>query len=58
MPIDAGGADHVLVGRLRYDLSDPSKSTLLAFASGDQLRKGAALNTVQIAEAMCGWRRA
>jgi aspartate-semialdehyde dehydrogenase len=58
MPIDASGGDDVLVGRLRYDFSDPDKRTLLAFASGDQLRKGAALNAVQIAERMCGWRRA
>ena len=56
MPIDASGGDDVLVGRLRYDLSDPTKRTLLVFASGDQLRKGAALNAVQIAEVLGGWR--
>ena len=50
MPIDASGGDDVLVGRLRIDPSDPN--TLLLMASGDQLRKGAALNAMQIAELM------
>ncbi len=48
MPIDAGGIDDVLVGRIRQDLSNPNAICLMA--SGDQLRKGAALNAVQIAE--------
>lgn len=50
MPVDASGADDVLVGRIRTDLSDPSGCSLALFISGDQLRKGAALNAVQIAE--------
>ncbi len=50
MPIDASGGDDVLVGRIREDFSDPSGKSLALFLSGDQLRKGAALNAVQIAE--------
>jgi aspartate-semialdehyde dehydrogenase len=50
MPADASGRDEVLVGRIRRDLSDPSGHSLALFAAGDQLRKGAALNAVQIAE--------
>lgn len=50
MPCDAGGRDEVLVGRLRHDHSDPSGRSLALFTVGDQLRKGAALNAVQIAE--------
>ena len=48
MPIEASGGDDVLVGRIREDLS--CKNGLALFVSGDQLRKGAALNAVQIAE--------
>lgn len=55
MPIESSGKDEVLVGRLRQDLSDPSGRTMMVFASGDQLRKGAALNAVQIAAALEGW---
>jgi aspartate-semialdehyde dehydrogenase len=55
MPIEASGGDDVLVGRLRPDLSDPNGRTLMLFVSGDQLRKGAALNAVQIAGALLGW---
>ncbi len=50
MPVDASGRDEVVVGRIRRDLSDPSGHSLTLFAAGDQLRKGAALNAVQIAE--------
>jgi aspartate-semialdehyde dehydrogenase len=50
MPCDAGGGDDILVGRIRRDLGDPSGRSLALFAAGDQLRKGAALNAVQIAE--------
>jgi len=50
MPVDASGKDEVLVGRIRKDVSDPSGRTLALFVAGDQLRKGAALNAVQIAE--------
>ena len=56
MPLDASGGDDVLVGRLRPDVSDPSGRTIVIFASGDQLRKGAALNAVQIAGIVEGWR--
>lgn len=55
MPVEASGGDDVLVGRLRQDFSDPSGRTIMAFVSGDQLRKGAALNAVQIAAALGGW---
>ena len=50
MPLEATGADDILVGRIRRDLSDPSGRSLTLFVAGDQLRKGAALNAVQIAE--------
>jgi aspartate-semialdehyde dehydrogenase len=50
MPVDASGKDEVLVGRIRKDVSDPTGATLSLFVAGDQLRKGAALNAVQIAE--------
>ena len=50
MPKDASGQDDILVGRIRRDLSDPSGRSLALFAAGDQLLKGAALNSVQIAE--------
>jgi len=50
MPNEASGADDVLVGRIRADLSDPTGRTLSIFVVGDQLLKGAALNAVQIAE--------
>ncbi|MBQ8047378.1 MAG: aspartate-semialdehyde dehydrogenase [Prevotella sp.] len=48
MPLETGGKDDVFVGRIRKDLSDPNGLTL--WLSGDQIRKGAALNAVQIAE--------
>lgn len=48
MPIDASGINEVLVGRIRQDLSHPCGLEL--WLSGDQIRKGAALNAVQIAE--------
>ena len=50
MPQDATGQDPILVGRIRQDLSDPSGRSICLFVAGDQLRKGAALNAVQIAE--------
>jgi aspartate-semialdehyde dehydrogenase len=50
MPVDASGNDDMLVGRIRKDVSDPSGKSLSLFVAGDQLRKGAALNAVQIAE--------
>lgn len=48
MPIDASGQDDVLVGRIRQDISHPCALEL--WLCGDQIRKGAALNAVQIAE--------
>jgi aspartate-semialdehyde dehydrogenase len=54
MPIEASGADDVLVGRIRTDLSDPDGRTIALFVCGDQLLKGAALNAVQIAERLAG----
>lgn len=48
MPTDASGKDDVLVGRIRQDLSHPNGLEL--WLCGDQIRKGAALNAVQIAE--------
>lgn len=48
MPMDTAGKDDVFVGRVRKDISDENGLTL--WLSGDQIRKGAALNAVQIAE--------
>ncbi|MCF4970223.1 aspartate-semialdehyde dehydrogenase [Nostoc sp. CMAA1605] len=48
MPIEASGRDEVLVGRIRQDISHPCGLEL--WLCGDQIRKGAALNAVQIAE--------
>lgn len=50
MPLTASGQDDVLVGRIRQDLSQPDGRGIEMFVSGDQIRKGAALNAVQIAE--------
>jgi aspartate-semialdehyde dehydrogenase len=55
LPIDAGGRDEVLVGRLRRDPSVPRGLAL--WVSGDNLRKGAATNAVQIAELLVGCGR-
>lgn len=52
MPIDASGKDDVLVGRIRQDISRSDGRGLDIFISGDQILKGAALNAVQIAEAL------
>jgi len=52
MPVDATGQNDVLIGRIRNDLGDPSGKSLAMFVVGDQLLKGAALNAVQIAEAL------
>ena len=48
MPLETAGKDDVYVGRIRKDLSDENGLTF--WLSGDQIRKGAALNAVQIAE--------
>ncbi|HEY4016526.1 MAG TPA: aspartate-semialdehyde dehydrogenase [Polyangiaceae bacterium] len=50
MPLTASGKDAVYVGRIRGDASLPPGRGLHLFVSGDQLRKGAALNAIQIAE--------
>jgi aspartate-semialdehyde dehydrogenase len=49
-PLKAAGADPSLVGRIREDQSAPEGRGLVMFISNDNLRKGAALNAVQIAE--------
>ena len=48
MPTDVAGRDSVAVGRIRQDISNPNCIEL--WLCGDQIRKGAALNAVQIAE--------
>ncbi|AAQ00858.1 MULTISPECIES: aspartate-semialdehyde dehydrogenase [Prochlorococcus] len=48
MPIDVTGKDDIAVGRIRQDLSNPKALEL--WLCGDQIRKGAALNAIQIAE--------
>ena len=48
MPLESAGKDDVYVGRVRKDLADDNGITL--WLTGDQIRKGAALNAVQIAE--------
>jgi aspartate-semialdehyde dehydrogenase len=50
MPTEASGQDDILVGRIRKDLFNPK--AVLLWAVGDNLRKGAALNAVQIAECL------
>jgi aspartate-semialdehyde dehydrogenase len=49
-PLQASDEDDVFVGRIRQDISQPGKSGLELFVCGDQIKKGAALNAVQIAE--------
>ncbi len=49
-PLQAAGKDPSFVGRIRQDSSVPDGRGLALFVTGDNLRKGAALNTVQIAE--------
>ncbi|QDQ96429.1 aspartate-semialdehyde dehydrogenase [Tomitella fengzijianii] len=49
-PLAAAGQDNSLVGRIRNDEGAPEGRGLALFVSGDNLRKGAALNTIQIAE--------
>ncbi len=50
MPLEASGQDNVLVGRIRQDISRDDGRGIEMFVSGDQIRKGAASNAVQIAE--------
>jgi aspartate-semialdehyde dehydrogenase len=49
-PLQAAGQDPSYVGRIRHDPGVPDNRGLALFVSNDNLRKGAALNTVQIAE--------
>ncbi|HIW95664.1 MAG TPA: aspartate-semialdehyde dehydrogenase [Candidatus Corynebacterium gallistercoris] len=49
-PLEAAGKDESLVGRIRQDQSIDDNRGLVLVVSGDNLRKGAALNTIQIAE--------
>ena len=51
MPLDTSDQDIVFVGRIRPDLTDPNG--LCLWCCGDQIRKGAATNAVQIAELLC-----
>jgi len=51
-PLQAAGADPSFVGRVRQDPSVPDGRGLALFVSNDNLRKGAALNAVQIAECL------
>eukprot|EP00924_Labyrinthula_sp_SR-Ha-C_P004525 snap_masked-scaffold_1-processed-gene-3.9-mRNA-1 protein AED:0.14 eAED:0.15 QI:0/-1/0/1/-1/1/1/0/366 len=51
-PIKVSGKDDVYVGRIRMDVSQDNNQGLEMFVAGDQIRKGAALNAIQIAEAI------
>ncbi len=53
-PLQAAGKDPAFVGRIRADQSAPEGKGLVLFISNDNLRKGAALNAVQIAELVAG----
>lgn len=55
MPLDAAGTDPVYVGRLRKDLTNPCGLTF--WIVGDQIKKGAALNAVQIAMFMLAHKK-
>ncbi len=55
-PLDVTGGDVTHVGRLRHDPTAPDGRGLALFLSGDNLRKGAALNAIQIAEALLARR--
>lgn len=50
MPLETTDQDLVYVGRVRKDISDPTNHSLSLFCCGDQIRKGAATNAVQILE--------
>jgi aspartate-semialdehyde dehydrogenase len=49
-PLDASNRDDVYVGRVRRDISRGDDRGLDLFVCGDQIKKGAALNAVQVAE--------
>src|SRR5262249_14916154 len=55
-PLQAAGRDPSLVGRLRQDPGVPDGRGLVMFVSNDNLRKGAALNAVQILELLLARR--
>lgn len=55
MPLDAAGKDPVYAGRLRKDIANPNGLTF--WLVGDQIKKGAALNAVQIAQYMIAHKR-
>ncbi|MDQ2648348.1 MAG: aspartate-semialdehyde dehydrogenase [Actinomycetota bacterium] len=55
-PLDVAGGNATHVGRLRQDPTAPDGRGLALFVSGDNLRKGAALNAIQIAEALLARR--
>lgn len=55
MPLDAAGSDPVYAGRLRKDLANPNGLTF--WLVGDQIKKGAALNAVQIAQYMLAHKK-
>lgn len=55
MPLFVSGKDPVYVGRIRKDLTD--ENSLTFWLAGDQIKKGAALNAVQIAEYLCQHNR-
>ena len=50
MPLETTDQDLVYVGRVRKDISDPTNHSLSLFCCGDQIRKGAATNAVQLLE--------
>ena len=50
MPKDTSNQDLVFVGRIRKDISSNKINSLSLWCSGDQIRKGAATNAIQIAE--------
>ena len=56
-PLDAAGRDPSYVGRIRADQAAPAGKGLVFFVSNDNLRKGAALNAVQIAELVAEQRQ-
>ena len=49
-PLEAAGRDEVLVGRIRQDQAVDDNCGLVLVVAGDNLRKGAALNAIQVAE--------
>jgi aspartate-semialdehyde dehydrogenase len=55
-PLDVAGGDVTHVGRFRHDPTVPDGRGLALFLSGDNLRKGAALNAIQIAETLLAGR--